>query len=104
MYKKLVAMMSPAEPKEVDEVKVFSQIWRSLAPSKVVAFSWKVLLNRIPTRINLSRRNVVPSNCIVKLCVMWSGRGNPFVFALRGGEAHLGGVDVAGSREFHNAS
>lgn len=74
MYKKLVAMMSPAEPKEVDEVKVFSQIWRSPAPSKVVAFSWKVLLNRIPTRINLSRRNVVPSNATLN-CVLYGVAG-----------------------------
>jgi len=29
---------------------VFSKVWKSPVPTKVVAFSWKILLNRIPTR------------------------------------------------------
>lgn len=28
----------------------------------MVAFSWKVLLKRIPTRLNLARRNVLPAD------------------------------------------
>jgi len=54
--------MFPTEQIGLEEGKVFSQIWRSPAPSKVLAFSWKVLLNRIPTRINLLHRNVLPPN------------------------------------------
>jgi hypothetical protein len=38
---------------------VFHNIWKSPAPSKVVAFSWKLLLNRIPSRANLALRNVL---------------------------------------------
>jgi len=68
MYLKLLTVLFPTEPKGVEELKVFSQIWKSPVPSKVVAFSWKVLLNRIPTRINLSRRNVVPPNALTS-CV-----------------------------------
>jgi hypothetical protein len=37
---------------------VFNNIWKSSAPSKVIAFSWKVLRNRIPTRVNLLLRGV----------------------------------------------
>lgn len=41
---------------------MFGQVWKSPAPSKVVALSWKLLLNRIPTRLNLAYRNVLPHN------------------------------------------
>lgn len=33
-----------------DEKLVFSQIWKSPAPLKIVAFSWRLLLDRIPTK------------------------------------------------------
>lgn len=50
-----------------EERKVFRQIWKSGAPSKVMAFSWKLLLFRIPTRVNLEVRNCLPpeegANC-----------------------------------------
>jgi hypothetical protein len=37
---------------------VFGKIWKSAAPSKVCAFSWQLLLQRIPTRENLRIRGV----------------------------------------------
>ncbi|CAJ2667421.1 unnamed protein product [Trifolium pratense] len=37
---------------------VFSNIWKSDAPSKVVAFSWQLMLNRIPTKANLTLRGI----------------------------------------------
>jgi hypothetical protein len=50
------------------ERRVFSKIWKSGAPSKVIAFVWKALLDRIPTRVNLLKRNCLPpdigSNCV----------------------------------------
>lgn len=33
--------------------------WKSRAPPKVLAFVWRALLNRLPTRANLSRRQVI---------------------------------------------
>lgn len=42
-----------------EEDKVFDVLWRSKAPSKVVAFSWTMLLDRIPTRSNLAKRRVL---------------------------------------------
>jgi hypothetical protein len=38
---------------------VFKHIWKSLAPSKVCAFTWQVMLDKIPSRINLSRRGIL---------------------------------------------
>lgn len=35
---------------------VFKYLWKCPAPSKVVVFSWTLLLDRIPTRVNLARR------------------------------------------------
>jgi hypothetical protein len=67
IYKKLEALTALDEvPGE--EMRVFTQVWKCAAPSKVVDLSWKALLNRIPTRLNLVRRNAIPNN-IDLLCV-----------------------------------
>jgi hypothetical protein len=44
------------------ELKMFSYIWESPAPSKVVAFSWQLFYNRLPTKDNLVRRGVFQQN------------------------------------------
>jgi len=41
------------------EKVVFGYLWKSRAPSKVLAFIWATLLNRIPTRVNLAARGVL---------------------------------------------
>jgi hypothetical protein len=38
---------------------VFSNIWKCAAPSKVCAFSWQLLLNRIATKDNLWKRRML---------------------------------------------
>ncbi|KAK2372488.1 hypothetical protein QL285_073614 [Trifolium repens] len=38
---------------------VFKKIWKSGAPSKVGAFAWQLLLNRIPTKDNLLKRRII---------------------------------------------
>lgn len=46
-----------------EEKGVFVDLWKSRAPSKVVAFTWRMLLNRIPTISNLALRHVIgPEN------------------------------------------
>lgn len=45
---------------QTEEKGVFQDLWKIPAPSKVVAFGWRVLLNRIPTKVNLALRNVLP--------------------------------------------
>jgi len=39
-------------------LQAVSRVWTSWAPSKVVVFSWQLLLDRIPTRSNLIRWGV----------------------------------------------
>lgn len=38
-----------------DKEMVFDNLWNSPAPSKVVAFSWTLLLDRVSTRCNLAK-------------------------------------------------
>jgi hypothetical protein len=49
---------------------VVKRVWVSLAPSKIVIFSWQLLLQRLPTRANLSRRRVLcpPSQSVCVWC------------------------------------
>lgn len=34
---------------------VFKKFWECKAPSKVLAFSWRLLLDRLPTRVQLAQ-------------------------------------------------
>jgi hypothetical protein len=38
---------------------MFTVIWKGPSPSKVTAFAWQLLHNRIPTRQNLHHRNII---------------------------------------------
>jgi hypothetical protein len=58
-YKLLVNESRPLEDVVSEVPVVFSQIWESPAPSKVIAFSWQLLYDRIPTRDNLVVRHIV---------------------------------------------
>jgi hypothetical protein len=42
------------------EENIFGNIWDSLTPSKVIAFSWQLLFDRVPTKENLLLRGVLP--------------------------------------------
>jgi hypothetical protein len=50
------------------ELKIFSIIWESPAPSKVIVFSWQLIHDRLPTKDNLSSRGVLhqdsDTNCV----------------------------------------
>lgn len=54
-------------PLEIEK-GVFRYIWKAGVPSKVTAFVWKALLDRIPTRTNLEVRHCLPIdidlNCV----------------------------------------
>lgn len=52
-----------------EEKRVFEDMWKSSAPSKVVAFVWKALRNRIAAKDNLVLRNVLPPDASI-LCVL----------------------------------
>jgi hypothetical protein len=50
---------------------VFKNIWRSAVPSKVSALAWQLLLDRIPTRVNLCKRGIVTMDAT--LCPLCGG-------------------------------
>jgi len=60
-YRKLESMVLREDLWNAAERSVFGKIWKSPAPSKVVAFSWKLLYDRILTWVNLADRNVLPA-------------------------------------------
>jgi hypothetical protein len=45
-----------------EEEIVFRENWRGKAPGKVLAFSWTLLLDRIPTKVNLDKRRLLGTN------------------------------------------
>jgi len=65
-YKKLAEVSLADNLWGEEEEHVFGQIWKSPAPSKVVALSWRGLLDHVPTRVNLARRNVLPPNASLR--------------------------------------
>lgn len=77
MYRKLEEGMLEEENLSERESKIFAQIWKSPAPLKVVAFSWKLLHDRIPTRLNLLRRHSLPPDTSVN-CVFCDFVGESF--------------------------
>ncbi|GAU22481.1 hypothetical protein TSUD_296000 [Trifolium subterraneum] len=58
-YELLVKEFRLEEELEEEVALVFSHIWESPAPSKVIAFSWQLLYDRIPTRKNLEVRGLL---------------------------------------------
>ena len=49
---------------------VFCSLWQAKAMPKVLATAWRVLLDRIPTRVNLIRRGVLVNSPLYALCNM----------------------------------
>jgi hypothetical protein len=60
-YKILLKDLGEGDEVEGELGRVLEHIWDSPAPSKVVAFSWQLLYDRIATRNNLEARGVVIS-------------------------------------------
>nr|KYP51226.1 Putative ribonuclease H protein At1g65750 family [Cajanus cajan] len=44
------------------EIPLHKFIWCRLVPSKVSCFAWRVMLDRIPTKVNLAKRNLLLSS------------------------------------------
>lgn len=58
-YVALVNLLMLIQSLENTKKVVFDLVWKSPAPYKVVVFSWKLLLNRIPTKDNLLKRRIL---------------------------------------------
>jgi hypothetical protein len=46
-------------------------LWRKDIPLKVSIFAWRLIQNRLPTKVNLFRRGVIHNEA--QLCVSWYG-------------------------------
>ncbi|MCH79823.1 LINE-1 reverse transcriptase like [Trifolium medium] len=44
------------------EAAMFKHLWKSPAPSKVIAFSWRLFYDRVPTKDNLCLRGILPTS------------------------------------------
>lgn len=58
-YKLLLNSIHAATPLDEVERVIFREIWRSKALAKVLGFSWTMLLDWIPTKINLAKKNLL---------------------------------------------
>jgi hypothetical protein len=63
-------MLSEQENISKEQSAAFKGIWKCHAPSKVQGFAWLALKDRIPTKVNLFRRNILlqPADRICSLC------------------------------------
>lgn len=68
--KEVYAML--LQQQEQQEPDIFSTLWSSLIPSKVNAFRWRLLLNRVQTKDNLAKWGIIPQggNLNCGLCGM----------------------------------
>jgi hypothetical protein len=55
-YQRLALMVNIPDLFPQMEASVFKMIWTSPAPSKIIAFSWQMLYDRLPSKQNLYRR------------------------------------------------
>lgn len=46
------------DPADISE-PIFKLLWESRAPSNVCVFGWRMLLDRLPTKVNLLRRQIL---------------------------------------------
>lgn len=56
-YNWIISIVSPREEEEI-----FSLLWRIKAPRKALFFIWRLLRNRLPTKDNLCRRNIIDND------------------------------------------
>ncbi|PNY12727.1 ribonuclease H [Trifolium pratense] len=72
LYKYLSGRIIPPIARDPKLVRDLGFLWESLAPSKVIVFSWQLLLCRLPIRVNLAKREIVDhdSNSFCVLCPM----------------------------------
>jgi len=57
-YKEIVNRVLPGPPRSQQEIKVFSCLWNTLAPSKTIVFTWQVRWGKLATKENLIKRNL----------------------------------------------
>lgn len=80
-YQVLHDLCQTADPLLVSKFPYIPLIWDSWPPSKVVVFSWQLLLDRFPFRENLFKRSVILDKEAIS-CILsgdWIKFGSPLV-------------------------
>ena len=62
-YKFMITPSSPAF-----DLRSSSLLWKLKIPPKAAVFTWRLLQDRLPTRANLLRRNVIIQDIVCPLC------------------------------------
>lgn len=55
----------------VEEIQdgVFEELWKLKVPSKVATFAWRLLKDRLPTKVNLRRRQLELDDFLCPFCI-----------------------------------
>jgi hypothetical protein len=61
-YQQLLLLHRQGEGLNQQQQFIFNNLWKGAAPSKVLAISWQLMLDRIPTKDNLRVRGVPCDN------------------------------------------
>ena len=56
------------EASEGNQVKEFEELWKLKIPSKVAVFAWRLFRDRLPTKSNLTRRQVAINDTSCPFC------------------------------------
>jgi hypothetical protein len=67
----LLLRLRPVEELEATKLIAINKLWRVDVPSKVHVFGWRLLLNKLPTRLALNHRGIL-LNPLDLLCVFCS--------------------------------
>ena len=59
-------MMNPSTP--ASDVRTSILIWKMKIPPRAAVFTWRLLKDRLPTRVNLIRRSVIIQEAACPLC------------------------------------
>ncbi|XP_058734229.1 uncharacterized protein LOC131605960 [Vicia villosa] len=70
-YDRFMAILS-GNPMEAIKVKALSHLWKCLAPSRILFFGWRFILDRIATRDQLVRRGILQegNDSLCALCLL----------------------------------
>jgi hypothetical protein len=59
------------------ELNFLKVLWKTLAPLRVQILVWQILVDRLPTKINLARRNIISIHEVA--CALCQEAGNRLI-------------------------
>ena len=78
--------------------RAFEELWKLKIPIKFAVFAWRLLKDRLPTKLNLHRRQIEILDRSCPFCRR-SGRGSKtFVLPLQQSHSYLVGIIILGEQ------